>query len=246
MLAVEEMAEGWNIFARVLAGLLAKRSVGMTDLYHAGIYREEVRRLRRSLKKPGTFPVLNPAELQRISAHYHLTPEEIWRLRAAVVATAVQRLLYGRISPDDSRLAALEIYPILLEAIGKTRVSPVWRHDQDDQSPSNPAATDDEHADVEDLDLPDDLANAAAEILDLLEDGALALNLSVASYPVRERIRWARLAQSAFAQASAALLTLPPIPNANADEMIVTWTMEAQHGAQAAAARLAEFSNEPQ
>lgn len=243
-LAGGEMAGGWNIFARVLAGLLAKRGYGLTDLYHAGIYREEVRRLRRSLQKPGTFPVLNPTELQRISARYTLTPAEIWSLRAAVLATAVQRLLYGRIPAEDARLAAQEIFPLLIEAIGQTRVSPVWRHELDDNAPPDQSTPQVQRAGSaasgeDDLELPAELASTAEEILDNLDEGALALSLSMASQPVRERIHWARIALNAFTAAHAALLKLPSNPNT--DEIIASWEQEAQNGRQISSDRLAEF-----
>jgi len=253
-------APRWNVFASELEAILLARGYGMTNLYHAGIYRELVRRLRRSLREPGTFPVLNPSELDRIAFHYQLSPAEIWRLRSAVIATAAERLLYGRIAPLDAWRAAYELLPVLDEAVRSGRVTRVWRHDHDDP---NDQDDDDGHDDADDalhventgdaahtpgtlgeesLDLPQFLVSASADVLEVLDDAALAMQMSAQSYPQHERVRWTREALRQFRVAQGHLVQMDAAVRAS--PAWADWDAEARAGRTASADRLLELTGE--
>lgn len=236
-------APRWNVFAAELEAILRVRGHGMTNLYHAGIYRELVRRLRRSLREPGTFPVLNPAELDRIAFHYQLSPAEIWRLRAAVLATAAERLLYGRIGPTDALRAARELLPVLDEAVRLGRVAQVWRHDDADGASLNEetgATADSPETNEESLDLPMFLASAAADALEALDDATLALQMSAQSHPQRERVRWAGEAVRQFTMVQNQLVQMDA--EVRASTAWGDWEAETRQGLNASADRLLELT----
>lgn len=237
----------WNVFASELEAILLARGYGMTNLYHAGIYRELVRRLRRSLREPGTFPVLNPSELDRIAFHYQLSPAEIWRLRSAVIATAAERLLYGRIAPLDAWRAACELLPVLDEAVRSGRVTRVWRNDHDD--PNDQDDQDDHEAahtpgtlDEDSLDLPQFLVSASADVLEVLDDAALAMHMSAQSHPQHERVRWAREALRQFRVAQGLLVQMDA--TVRASPAWADWDAEAGAGRTASTDRLLELTGE--
>lgn len=224
----------WNVFAAVLEDQLLARGHKMTALYHAGIYRELVRRLRRSLVQQGTFPVLNPTELDRIALHFKLTPDEVWRLRAAVIATAAERLLYGRIPPQDALLVARQLLPVLDDAIRLKRVSRVWRHDNDEgRNPGESSAE-------EPLDLPEPLASASMPVLRNLDEGALALHLGAQSHPQHERVYWAHEAIRHFQAVQIQLASMTEDLRASAQW--VEWQDEAHQGLSASVERLRALS----
>jgi hypothetical protein len=108
----------WNIFARVLEDILAAHGarIGQID-DRTAIHREKVARLQRSLDDPGRIHTLNPDELREVRMAFGLTPDEVLRLRAAMVAASIQKTLLDRISAEDARLAAEELYPSLLESL---------------------------------------------------------------------------------------------------------------------------------
>lgn len=89
----------WNIFARELADILARRGLRLGHLDdRAGIHREKVCRLRQSLAGPRSFPVLNPDEMDAVAATLHLATYKILHLRAAVLAAAIEEQLMERIA----------------------------------------------------------------------------------------------------------------------------------------------------
>src|SRR5205085_11306335 len=93
----------WNLFARELEDILVARNLGLGLLDNrASIHREKVRRLLRSLVQPKSFPVLNADELKQVISAFGLTGEEELRLRAAMLATAIERMLMDRIDQDDA------------------------------------------------------------------------------------------------------------------------------------------------
>jgi hypothetical protein len=221
----------WNLFARELEDILATHHLKVVDLYAAGIYREVVRRLRHSLRRPGTFPLLNPDELARVRVYCSLSPQEVWRLRAAVVATAVQRVLYGRIAPSDALRAADELLPLLVGAVESGYVAAVWRHDDAEEAEVQ------DGAELEsDLVLPVELLGAAAEISEALDAGALALHLSRLSHLQSERIRLAHEARLAFTAARTALTERgEPL---TASDVGGHWAEEAMRGLEATSEQL--------
>src|SRR5262249_9882432 len=89
----------WNIFARELESVLAAHGWELGHLDDRGVVynREKVRRLRKSLTSPGHLATLNPEEMERLMALVPLTKLEQKRLRASLLATAVERTLLDRI-----------------------------------------------------------------------------------------------------------------------------------------------------
>lgn len=110
----------WNIFALELKKLLNRHGMELSQLDdRMGIHRETVRRLQRSLNIPPALPVLNGEETQHIIDFLQLDDAEATQIRAAALATAIQRMLCDRIHPDDARLAAEQILPIIHDSIIK-------------------------------------------------------------------------------------------------------------------------------
>lgn len=110
----------WNIFARELADILAKRGLRLGHLNdRAGIHPQKVSRLQRSLREP-KFNMLSPEDLETIERTFDLTNEEVLRLRAAILATAIEVTLMNRISSLDAFMAAQQIFPTLLQAVGQS------------------------------------------------------------------------------------------------------------------------------
>jgi hypothetical protein len=109
----------WNLFARELEDILLAHGKHLGDLddQTEDIHREKVRRLQRSLLKPKSFPVLNPEEIELIVEKFGLSEEERVRLRAAILATAIERVLMDRIDPDDALLASEQIATILRDSL---------------------------------------------------------------------------------------------------------------------------------
>jgi hypothetical protein len=108
----------WNIFARELEDILALRGLRLGHLDdRAGIHREKVRRLRQSLLRPKSFPVLNPSELEAVAEAFKLKMYEILHLRAAVLAAAIEELLMERVDPESGLLAADQILSMLSKAL---------------------------------------------------------------------------------------------------------------------------------
>jgi hypothetical protein len=108
---------GWNLFARVLQEILALHGIGLGNLDdHPGVHvhKEKVRRLQKSIRENIlTFPMLTPDELERVITVYRLNDGEQLRLRAAVLATAIEITLMERIDHYEALTAAEEILPIL-------------------------------------------------------------------------------------------------------------------------------------
>src|SRR5690242_18013470 len=97
----------WNLFARELADILAVNHLGLGHLDdRAGIHREKVRRLIQSLSAPKSFPVLNAEEMELVIQKFQLGDEDVLRLRAALLATSIEKTLMDRINQDDALLAA--------------------------------------------------------------------------------------------------------------------------------------------
>jgi hypothetical protein len=108
----------WNLFARELEAILEAHqlSIGQLD-DRLSIHREKVRRLKQSLLTPKNFPVLNTEEMEMLSEKLQLSDDEIMRLRAAVLATAIERVLMDRISPSDALAVAEHMLPLISRAM---------------------------------------------------------------------------------------------------------------------------------
>ena len=87
----------WNIFAAELEDMLASRGVNLSLLDNrASIHREKVRRLRQSLLKPKSFPILSTDEMDKVIRVFGLNDTEVLRLRAAMLATSIEKMLIDR------------------------------------------------------------------------------------------------------------------------------------------------------
>ena len=51
------------------------------------------------------YPHTTPAELERVYDVFDFTPEERLRVRAAILATAIEKMLMDRINADDALIA---------------------------------------------------------------------------------------------------------------------------------------------
>ena len=233
-----------NRFARELEDILQARGKRLTDLYHAGIYREQVRRLRRSLREVGRFPLLSLAEIDRIILHYQLTEDEIVRLRAALVATAVERMLFSRQIPITAALQATdEVFVIVSRAMRDSQLADV-RGDPDldrrfpgqEQRPHQPLdpvaahglATDEDTDELDDS----DISELLDDTLDQLDRATLALHLGVLSRSRRDRIHYL---QAAVHDYQAALEVLAA---AAADPTAALWSAPTRAGLNEAQAHL--------
>jgi len=111
---VTQPSKRWNLFARELEDILAARDLQLSIIDNrTDIHPEKVRRLQQSLLTPKNFPVLNPEDTEAIIDAFDLSEEERVRLRAAVLATAIERMLMNRIDLDNALLASEQILDIL-------------------------------------------------------------------------------------------------------------------------------------
>lgn len=109
----------WCIFTRELEAVLATRGLRIGQLNDLGVvyHPEKVRRLQRSLKAPNHLTTLNPEEMERLGAIVGLTDAEQNRLRASLLATAVEMVLMDRIDAHTALMASNDVFEILLATI---------------------------------------------------------------------------------------------------------------------------------
>ncbi len=108
----------WNIFARELEDILADHGLRLSQLDdRAFIHREKVRRLRKSLERPKSFPVLNPAEMDEVIDVIRLDSYEVLRLRSAIIAASIQEMLVERIDAENAYIAVEQIFPTIMMAM---------------------------------------------------------------------------------------------------------------------------------
>ncbi|HEV8193147.1 MAG TPA: hypothetical protein VGP82_16925 [Ktedonobacterales bacterium] len=109
----------WNVFAAVLEDVLQAHGHRLGQLDdRAGIHPEVVRRLQVSLHLP-RFYVLSPDDLDTVLNTFCLTMAEKVKLRAAVLATAVEAKLMDRIDAATALDIAWAILPLLEQALRK-------------------------------------------------------------------------------------------------------------------------------
>src|SRR5215469_4281871 len=113
-----------NLFARELQKILSakdpKLRLGLLNDrgdYAKRVHREKVRRLQQSLETPGQFWTLNPVELENVIDTFQLESERL-RLRAAILATSVEKLLYDQgVTPFGALKAAEQVMPAILAVL---------------------------------------------------------------------------------------------------------------------------------
>ena len=186
----------WNLFARELEDILTLHNLhlGYLDDCRIGLHREKVRRLQQSLLTPKSFPVLNPEELELIIEKFSLSKEERVRLRAALLATAIERMLMDRIDQENALLASEQIAAILRDHL-------LAHFEQN----SGTGATRDGDGEAKEDDEDEQTWWRAREAFD---EGNLALNLSYGIDLERESTRCAREAETCFTEALTELESL--------------------------------------
>ena len=89
------------------------------DLHRLGFVRHA---LERSLSEPGTLHILNRDDLERIYRYFRFKDEERRQVRAAMLATHIQQLIYERSAPIpdlmERALAAQYAAELLLPKLG--------------------------------------------------------------------------------------------------------------------------------
>jgi uncharacterized protein (DUF2267 family) len=110
--------KGWNLFARELEAILAAHQLTIGQLDdRLGFHREKVRRLKRSLLTPKSFPILNTEEMELLVDELQLSDAEIVQLRAALLTAAIERVLMDRIDQENALLACEQLFPIISNAM---------------------------------------------------------------------------------------------------------------------------------
>jgi hypothetical protein len=233
----------WNIFARELELILARRKLRLGHLDNRKdelgplVHPEKVRRLQRSLYTPKILTTLNPDELQRVVRAFGLTPEEEARLHAALLATAVEMLLMDRVDAHTALLAADETFHTLLAALQQEPPPPGI------SSVREPAPFPAYTA------IPAmDYSEALAEAVDRRDRATLALHLSEVKAPPHERKDWAEQAHNGYVR----VLTILEQTPATADDGAARhgtardfWREQAAQGKTYAAQQLLALQGEP-
>lgn len=190
----------WNIFARELEDVLALHGYKLSHLDDLAIvlHPEKVRRLRQSLKSPGHLTTLNPDEMERLITTLRLTGEEQCRLRAALLATAVEMILMDRIDAKVALMASDDVFHLLFAAM-KARPDTLL-------ATQIRTATMIEHQETT-------YNQQFLAALDLIDRATLALHLCRQTISVQDGLVHARLAHETYAQALALLAqTQSPSP----------------------------------
>ena len=214
----------WNLFARELEDILARRRLRLEQLGdRIAILPEKVRRLSQSLLKPKLFPVLNGDELDQVTQAYGLSPTEVARLQAAILASSIEKMLMERVSQDDALLAAEQLFPIILNALQLDNIDELGSMTRGDLF----FAMDDES---------DMVLESALEAIDSAT-AALHLSRNVASHS--ERIHNAQQARQYFEQALAELKEVDD--DIQAMQAWQDWYNEAQKGLKTSNERLEEL-----
>ena len=198
-----QSARQWNIFVRELVIVLGKYGMTLSSFYDRTIvpYPEKVRRLQQSLDRPASFPTLNPEELDRLIKALDLTSTEQNQLKAAIIATAAERILMDRVDPDTALRAADEVFHIIFDDMEGRPNSGL------DGIKGDALFVEPEIADDPDFDAA----------LDLIDRATLALHASVHAVTPRVRVTKAREAEATYATAVALLE-----PNAPPTDTLVT------------------------
>lgn len=178
----------WNIFARELENILADRGLRLSHLDDRKIvfHREKVRRLQQSLRSPGHLTTLNPEEMARLVATFELSDLEQQRLRASLLATAVEMTLLDRVDARLALMASEDVFNILFAAIRA-------RPEMTVASRIKAAAFTGEVGTIGDAQFE--------QALDLLDRAYLALSLGADASSPQRRVHEAQEAADGFARA---------------------------------------------
>lgn len=178
----------WNIFARELEKILNQHGLTITRLDDLKVVTHpmKVKRLKASLSSPKSLTILNPEEMQRLQEILALEEPEIMTLRAALLATTVERTLMDRTDPYLALMAANDVYRLLHQAL------------INDPASFLAAATKQGVMNSEDDMLGDTLFEDA---LDLIDRASLSMHLSQESATLQVKVTHAREAYDAYTRA---------------------------------------------
>lgn len=193
----------WNIFARELESVLDAHDLRLGHLDNRGVvfHPEKVRRLQQSLEAPSHFPVLNPDEIERLFDTVKLTPEEQCRIRAALLATAVERVLMDRLEPEAALMAANDVYEICLAVMRDEPERAMSAAVRAGASRGGGGAHE----------------KLFAEALNLIDEATLALHGANDSLTQQAKQEYARTAETTFVRALTALQGIEPPPDARSE-----------------------------
>ncbi len=236
----------WNLFAVVLKQILAQHSATLemlddvprletpTPTYEElmavkkqRVAPEIVRRLKRSLEADNSFTTLGVRDIQKVVRNFGLSLDDERRLRAAVLATAVQQQLHGRIGPAAARAAAWEVLDIIEDALRD--------HDKREDDSGIGAAKGKAYGGMTMTSLDTTLDRVLGATLEGIESAMLDLFLSETANSPAERERHARQAYEGF---NAALATLERADASLKDDAWQAWHDTAEQGKADAAKHL--------
>lgn len=193
----------WNIFARELEDILAIRGRKLSHLDDLSVvlHPEKVRRLRQSLKSPGHLTTLNPEEMERLIVTLELTSVEQSRLRAALLATAVEMILMDRIDANVALMASNDVFHLLFAAMKAKPDTGLAKHVRTATMLEDRETADDQHF---------------LDALDLIDRATLALHLCQQTTSSQDRLVHARLAHDIYTRSLALLAqTQSPLPESD-------------------------------
>ena len=218
---------GWNLFARVLQEVLASHGLSLGHLDdRVKIHPEKVRRLQRSLVVPKSFPVLNIDEMEQVFLVLRLSRAEKTRLRAALLATAIEETLMDRINQYDALRAAEQIFPIIEQALH------TYAHELVGIGAVKGQGT-------EPTDDDEEIEHELGGVLAAIDHATLALHLSRNADTQAERIERARQARDGFQSTQLLMTTIDA--SIKCLEAWQVWYDEAERGLKSAVQRLAEL-----
>ncbi|HUY75374.1 MAG TPA: hypothetical protein VMV29_01290 [Ktedonobacterales bacterium] len=212
--------EPWNIFARELVRILQVHSYTLWQLQSvAGIHSAKIDRLNTSLRRP-KFNVLSPDDLDRVILLCKFTPDEVTQIRAAVLATAIEKMLMDRINQFDALEAGNQVYPILYRAL-KRRAGEANGLSQT-KSPATPVAP------LVAAPFPIQVDDETLElVIDDIDASVLLLHLADTS-DGKDGAQYAQLARSRFLAILAALENMDDAICASEDWLV--WHAETLSG----------------
>jgi len=228
----------WNVFAATLDDILRSRGMRLGQLDDRSrvdppIHPEKVRRLKQSLHAPKHFHVLSADEIDLVVQALGLSTREKILLRAAMLATAVEAILMGRIPPQAALTAAETLLPVIEQALLDYygEFDDTIRGDDDplleedavasapEDLPRSPRPASAEASDDRDQFVELAIDSAWAEAMDLIERAHLTLVLAELTDDARERHSGARVAHATLTHALTLLVDADPT---------ATWTTTAE------------------
>ena len=208
----------WNLFAAKLEDLLDAtldehgNPFGLGHLDdRAGINRETVRRLRKSIETSGHFYVLNPEQIIQVCEAFGWGWRQKLTLIAAVLVTGMEMKLADRIDAEPALTAAQQLFPIVEEAMRAEYL-------EDDGAI---------RVRKEGLVMDTSFDARYGAALNALDRGILALSLGERAHSGYEQQEQLREAVIWFSEA---VERLEAAPEADRDEELQYWYGEAQRG----------------